>query len=57
MTDVTPDPAVKPLSSEELKRDADKAGVQADQLTHKATDPHLPASEGGHASEAAGAPD
>ena len=34
-----------PLSSEELAREARKAGVQGDQLISEGTDPHLPASE------------
>jgi len=34
-----------PLSSEELARDAEKAGVEGDRLTGAGSDAHLPASE------------
>ena len=37
----------KPLSSEDLARDADAAGVASDELTESGSDPHLPASESG----------
>lgn len=47
MIDIKIDPNAKPLPSDELKHDADEAGVEADQSTHKPTDPHLPASESG----------
>lgn len=56
MTDIKPDPAAKPLSSEELQHDADEAGVEADQSTHTQGDTHLPASEGELAGDAESSP-
>jgi len=35
----------KPLTSEELAREARQAGVEGDKLVADGTDPHLPASE------------
>lgn len=44
----------KPLSSEELARDAEQAGVGADESTESGSDPHLPASESDSAAQGEG---
>jgi len=40
-----PPEQTKPLSSEDLARDAEEAGREGDRTTGAGSDPHLPASE------------
>jgi hypothetical protein len=42
---MTPPAPTTPLSSQELARDAEQAGVEGDRLTGAGSDGHLPASE------------